>query len=434
LKTIILLNIIHKFLIFNRINIKRFIVMRILKPFIIIFMLFLSSGIIGGQVYEWRGPDRNGIIPETGLLKSWPEKGPDLIWSFRELGEGHTSIGPGKDRFFITGLQDDTGILFAFDYNGRLLWKKPYGPEWIENYVGPRSTPVVINDLVYFQSGHGVIYCVNAITGDKVWTVDMQKRFGARKITWGLVENMLIEGDRIFCTPGGIKDNVACLNRFTGATIWTNPGNKKASAYCSSIYVRHKSAELIVTMTDGSIIGVDAKTGQFYWDVPQSQTYKILANVPLFSDGVIYCASENETANNGLVALKLSDDGKKVTQLWRNREFKNLMEGFILRDGLIYGSVYEGNRWLCVDIKDGKTLHTFNKFGDGSILLADGLFYCYSKRGEMALMTADRNSFNIISRFRIPMGEGPHFSHPVIYNGRLYVRHGNALMVYKIKA
>jgi outer membrane protein assembly factor BamB len=186
-------------------------------------------------------------------------------------------------------------------------------------------------------------------------------------------------------------------------------------------------------MTDGSIIGVDAKTGQFYWDVPQNQTYKIHANAPVYSDGVIYCASENETSNNGLVALKLSDDGRKVTQLWRNREFKNLMEGFIVKDGLIFGAVYNANRWLCVDINTGMTLHSFNKLADGSILWADGLFYCYSKKGEVALMSADRNSFKIVSRFRISLGDGPHFSHPVIYNGRLYIRHGNALMVYNIK-
>jgi outer membrane protein assembly factor BamB len=405
-----------------------------IKLFVLILIFFLSATIINGQVYGWRGPQRNGIIPETGLLKSWPENGPEMIWSYQGLGDGHTSIGPAKDRFFITGLQDGTGMLFAFDYNGKLLWKKVYGPEWIENYAGPRSTPVVINDLVYFQSGHGVIYCIKIDTGDKVWSVDLQKKFDGRKVTWGMVENLLIEGDRIFCTPGGIKDNVAALNRFTGETIWTSPGNKKPSAYCSSIYVRHNKAELIVTTTDGSIIGIDAKTGQFYWDIPQNQDNKIHANAPVYSDGIIYCASENDVVNNGLVALKLSDDGRKVTQLWRNQEFKNLMEGFILRDGLIYGSVYEAGKWMCVDIDNGKTIHTFSNFGDGSILLADGLFYCYSKRGEMALMSADRNAFNVISRFRIPMGEGPHFSHPVIYKGRLYVRHGSVLMVYKIKA
>lgn len=430
----LLLNLKHNFLIFNRINIKTFEVMWNFKPYIFLIILILSSGFIHGQVYEWRGPDRNGIIPEKDLLKTWPENGPEMIWSYQGLGEGHTSIGPAKDRFFITGMQGGTGILFAFDYNGKVIWKKPYGPEWTENYAGPRSTPVVINDLVYFQSGHGVIYCINANSGDKVWSVDLQRKFDGRKVTWGMVENLLIEGDRIFCTPGGIKDNVAALNRFTGETVWTSSGNKKPSAYCSSVYIRHKKAELIVTTTDGSIIGVDAKTGKFYWDIAQNQDNKIHANVPVYSDGIIYCASEDDVANNGLVALKLSDDGRKVTLLWRNREFKNLMEGFILSDGLIYGSVYEGKRWLCVDIKDGVILHSFNKFDDGSILFADGLFYCYSKRGEVALMSADKNSYSIISRFMVTMGEGPHFSHPVIYNGRLYVRHGNALMVYNIKA
>jgi outer membrane protein assembly factor BamB len=408
--------------------------MRKLSLLALTVILFLSSGILRGQVYEWRGPDRNGIIPETGLMKSWPEKGPVMIWSYQGLGDGHTSIGPGKDRFFITGLDNATGNLFAFDYNGKLLWKKSYGPEWNENYVGPRSTPVVINDLVYFQSGYGVIYCYNANNGEMVWSVDLQKKFDGRKVQWGMVENMLIKGDRIFCTPGGIKNNLAALNRYTGETIWTSPGNKEPSAYCSSLYVKHNNAELIVTATDRSVIGVDARTGDFYWHVPQYQTYRIHANVPVYSDGVIYCASEDDVVNNGLVALKLSPDGKKVTTLWRNREFKNVMGGFILRDGLIFGSVYESNKWCCIDITNGKIIHSFNNFGDGSILLADGLFYCYSMRGEMALMSADLNSYKMISRFKIPMGEGPHFSHPVIYKGRLYVRHGNALMVYEIKA
>lgn len=396
--------------------------------------LLILPLIAEGQQWQWRGPQRNGIYPETGLKKTWPEKGPVMVWSYEGLGDGHSSIGPGKDKFFILGMQNTTGILIAFDYNGKLLWKKNYGPEWNENYPGPRSTPVVVGDLVYFQSGHGVIYCHNANTGEKVWSVDLQKKFDGRQITWGMTECLLIDGEKLFCTPGGIKDNVAALNRLTGETIWTSPGNKKPSAYCSSLYVRHNNAELIVTVTDGSIIGVDARTGEFYWHVPQNQTYKIHANTPLYSDGVIYCASENEITNNGLVALKLSADGKKVTQLWRNQEFKNLMEGFILRDGLIYGSVYEGKKWLCVDIKDGSILHSFNKFDDGSILLADGLFYCYSKRGEMALMSADRSSYKIVSRFRIPLGNGPHFSHPVIHKGRLYVRHGDALMVFDIKA
>lgn len=397
-----------------------------------IITLLLLAIYADAQVFQWRGPNRNGIIPEKGLLKAWPVKGPELLWSYNGLGDGHTSVGPAKDRLFITGLEGNTGILFAFDYNGRLIWKVPYGAEWTENYIGPRSTPVIVEDRVYLQSGHGVVYCINARTGRVEWSADLLKDYEGKKITWGLVENLLIVGDKLICTPGGIKNNVIALNRLSGKLIWSSPGNGKASAYCSSIYARHNKAELIITTTDGSIIGIDANTGKSYWNFPQRQRNNIHANVPLYSGGVIYCAAEDADSDNGLVALKLSDDGTKVTQLWRNREFINLMEGFILLDGLIYGSVYERRKWLCIDAKTGSVVHSLSGLEDGTILWADGLFYCYTKRGEVVLMSADRSAFRIISRFRIPMGEGPHFSHPVIHNGRLYVRHGGALMVYRI--
>ena len=405
-----------------------------LKLFTMTMMLCFFAGIISGQVYDWRGPDRNGIIPETGLKKSWPEKGPDLVWSYEGLGDGHGSIGPGKDRFFLLGMENNTGILFSFDYTGKLLWKKKYGPEFTDSYIGPRGTPVVIGDRVYFQSGHGVVHCYDYNKGEQLWSVDLQKKFGGRQITWGMTENLLIEGDRLFCTPGGVKNNVVALNRLTGETIWISPGNGQPSAYCSALYVRHGNSELIVTMTSESIIGVDARTGEFYWSVPQQQWNQIHANTPHYSNGVLYCSSEHDTKNCGIVALKLSPDGKKVSILWRNEEYKNLMGGDILKDGLIFGSIYNKSTWCCIDTKDGKILHSFKGFAEGSILMAEGLFYCYGTRGEMALMSADRNSFRIISRFRIPLGNGPHFSHPVIYKGRLYVRHGNALMVYDIKA
>lgn len=403
------------------------------KQIAVFFLLSVSASYATGQIYQWRGPSRNGILAETGLMKSWPLKGPEMLWLYEGLGDGHGSIGPGKDRFFILGMENGMGFLFSFDYSGKLLWKKKYGPEWTESYNGPRSTPVVAGDRVYFQSGQGLVCCYDYYTGAEIWSVDLLKKFGGRQITWGMTENLLIEGDRIFCTPGGLKNNIVALNRMTGETIWTSPGNGQPSAYCSALYVRHNGAELIVTMLEKSIVGVDARTGEFYWQVPQYQWNNIHANIPVYSEGIIYCASENDNRDCGIVALQLSADGRKVSVIWRNEEFKNLMGGIILKDNLIYGSIYNRSLWCCIDKLTGKILHSFRGLPDGSILLADGLFYCYGTRGEMALMKADRSSFNVISRFRITIGDGPHFSHPVIYKGRMYVRHGNALMVYNIK-
>ena len=398
------------------------------------FLVVVLPDYAYGQILQWRGPDRDGIYSETGLLKKWPANGPDLLWSFEGLGSGHGSVGIGKDKLFILGLTGKEGILYAFDFSGKLLWKRNYGREWDVNYIGPRSTPVVIDNRVYFESGHGTVYCYSADKGEKLWSVDLLKRFDATNIEWGMAESLLISGDILYCTPGGKVHNIAALNRFTGETVWTSPGNRQPAAYCSPVLVRHNKTNLLVTMTSESVIGIDALTGQFYWQVPQFQRHKIHANTPIYSNGMIFCSSEDDKNDSGLLALKLSNDGKSVTIAWRNVDFKNLMGGIIVTGGHIYGSVYRRGSWSCLSIEDGRTLYSSRALGDGNIVMADGLFYCYSEKGEMALVSASPASFDIISKFQITMGTDPHWSHPVIYRGVLYLRHGDALMAYDIKA
>jgi outer membrane protein assembly factor BamB len=397
------------------------------------FLTIILSNDLNGQVLQWRGPNRNGIYPETGLLKKWPEKGPEMLWSFDGLGSGHGSVGIGRDKIFVLGMPDKSGIIYSFNFKGILLWKREYGPEWYENYTGPRSTPVVIEDLVYFESGHGTVFCYNTNTGERIWSVDLLKKFDAKNITWGMAESLLISGNYLYCTPGGKENNIVSLNRFTGETIWTSQGNRQPAAYCSPVLIKHNNTSLIVTMTAESIIGVDAITGQLYWQVPQLQRNKIHANTPVYSDGMIYCSSETAETNSGLVALKLSIDGKSVTVKWRNESFRNLMGGIIVKDGHIYGSIYRKNLWCCLSASDGKILYSSDKLGDGNIIMADGKFYCYSEKGEMALVSATPASFDVISKFQVPMGTDQPWSHPVIYQGLLYLRHGNALMVYRLK-
>ena len=402
--------------------------------FLLLSALLIQAVASDEKYLQWRGPQRNGIYSEKGLLKSWPSAGPSMLWSFQGLGAGHGNIGSGKDKVFVLGMHESTGIIYAFDYDGKLAWKKEYGAEWSENYVGTRSTPVVIGARVYFESGMGTVYCYDTGTGTKIWSVDLLKKFNADNVTWGMAESLLIDGDYLFCTPGGKENNIVALNRFTGATIWTSPGNRQPSAYCSPVLVKHNKTSLIVTMTARSIVGVDAMTGQVYWQVPQFQGNKIHANSPVYYKDRIYCSSDYDESNSGLVALRLSDDGKSVTVEWRNENFRNLMGGIIITNGHIYGSLYRKGSWCCIRASDGEILYTSNKLGDGNIIMVEGLFYCYSERGEVALVNANPISFNVVSKFKVPFGTDQHWSHPVIYQGRLYIRHGDALMVYDIRA
>ncbi len=197
---------------------------------------------------DWRGPARNGVYAEAELLKYWPDSGPELIWSYEGLGAGHSSVGIGNNRVYINGMPDTLGVLYSFDLDGNLLWEKVYGEEWHKDYTGPRSTPIVVDELVYIESGMGAVYCFNAFSGEVVWEVDLLEKFEAKNIQWGMAESLLIDGERLICTPGGEDYNIVALNRHSGETIWTSKGYGEPAAYCSPVLVVHNNTRLIVTI------------------------------------------------------------------------------------------------------------------------------------------------------------------------------------------
>lgn len=401
--------------------------------FYLLAVAILFSCTESPEISQWRGPDRDGKYPETNLLKQWPENGPDLLWSFEGLGEGHGNVGIGKDKLFACGMPDTIGVIYAFNMQGELSWKKEYGVEWYKNYTGSRSTPTVVGDLVYFESGKGVVYCYDGNDGDLIWSVDLLQKFNAENIQWGMAESLLVDGNTIICTPGGAENNVVALNRFNGETIWTSPGNRQPAAYCSPILVEHNNTRLIVTMTAESIIGLDADTGEFYWSIEQQQGNKIHANSPVYYDGKILCSSSSaKSEHSGTVQIQLSEDGKMAHVNWREEKITNLMSGFILNDGYIFGSLYKKADWYSLNWETGETTYMSEDLTSGVVIYADGLFYCYTHKGEMALVDADHQEFKIISSFNVPLGTMQHWAHPVIDNGRLYIRHGNALMTYDI--
>ena len=199
-----------------------------LKKIIFFFgLLVIFSGVsnINAQS-QWRGPNRDGIYPDKNLLKQWPADGPKMLWSFEGLGTGQGSVAVANERVYITGIPDTLtaeGFLFVFDIAGKMLWKKSYGKDWTGIFPGARSTPTVINDLIYLESGNGNVQCLNAKTGDKVWSIDFFKDLLCDSVQFGFSESLLIDGDRLYCTPGGKTNNVVALNRFTGQKIWSSP-------------------------------------------------------------------------------------------------------------------------------------------------------------------------------------------------------------------
>ncbi len=412
-----------------------------MKLILLPFVLFLLSGHACNKPDErsdWRGPGRDGIYDETGLLKQWPESGPDLLWSYEGLGFGHNSVAASGKRIFATGIKDSAmavGTMYAFDPEGELLWTKDYGKDFTSSFIGTRSTPVVVDDLIYYESGAGAVYCLDASNGDEVWSKDFIEDFNVDSvIQFGYAESVLIDGDQLICVPGGKAYNVVSLDRFTGELIWASEGNGEQATYNSPILVESGNRRLVIAMTAASIMGIDATTGEMNWRIEQTQQNNIHANTPLYFDGRVLVSSVDPKNTSGLVLLELLNDGEDAEVVWRNTKFRSLMGGLIRIDSTVYGSAYLRPDWQAINWNTGEMTAQNRELGGGSIVYADGMFYCYTERdGEVALVDAGPGHFEVVSTFKVPMGTGEHWAHMVIENGVLYVRHGDALMAYELK-
>jgi outer membrane protein assembly factor BamB len=290
---------------------------------------------------------------------------------------------------------------------------------------------MIYNGLVYMMSGFGKVVAMNAVNGNVLWSKDILADFGGENIKWGVTENLVADGDKLFCTPGGPNASMIALHVKTGELIWKAKSNGEKSAYCSPALIKLPSRNLLVTHTGNSIIGVDAATGELLWSYEHLNQYSIHPNTPLFKDGYLYCFSGY---GQGGVMLNLADDGSSVTKVWKNASLDNQMGGVILFDGKIYGSGQNNREWFCLDWKTGDILYSSKMLGRGNVIFADGKLYCYADTGDVALIDVSNGSFEKVSSFRVPFGEKQHWAHLVINNKRLYVRHGSSLMVYSIKA
>jgi outer membrane protein assembly factor BamB len=388
-------------------------------------------GLNAQDVAQWRGPNRDGIYNETGLLKKWPEDGPKLLWHFDDLGEGHTSAAVTSEGVFISGMKEGTGIIYAFDLKGNLKWKKEYGPEWTENHYGVRSTPLVIKDKLYFMSSFGNLLCLSTGNGQTIWSIDTFREYGGRNITWGVTENLLYDGNTLFCTPGGSNVAMIAVDRNTGKLLWKSSGKDELTAYCSPLLINLSGRKLIVTWMENSIEGFDAASGKMLWSYDFTIQPFVHPNIPVFIDGLLYC-----TSGYGLggVMLKLSPDGTRVSEVWKNNSLDPKMGGVVVLNGRIYGGGDMHRKLFCLDWLTGKELYSISQLAPANIIADDGLLYVYSESGNVSLIEPQADKFNIISSFNVPLGSGTHWAHLVINNKKLYVRHQSSLMVYDIAA
>ena len=399
------------------------------------FFIFIVCTITEAADWSnWGGPSRDSKSEETGLLKEWSEGGPKLLWSTDGLGTGYSTVSIADGSIYTTGIVDKKGVLFALDMAGKLKWKQSYGADWTGSYSGARCTPTVEKGNVYVISGVGAVSCFDVKTGDRKWALDDFNGFDSKLPYWGMAESPLIYENKLFFTPGGKKTTIIALDKETGKIIWASKSIDEISAYCSPMLVKRGGKNIIVTMVENSLVGLDAESGEILW----SEVCGLKGTnpiTPVYFNGGIYVTSSNDA---GGAMYELSEDGTKITRKWTDKVLDNHHGGVVEVDGYIYGSNWKGNPdgdWVCLDWNTGKVMYETKWIGKGSIAYADGMLYCYEeKEGTVGLVKATPGKFDVVSSFKVPMGTGEHWAHPIILDGILYIRHGDTLMAYDIKA
>jgi len=404
-----------------------------MKKAILPLFIFTINITLTAQI-GWRN-DRTGIFAnETGLLKSWSENGPEMLWYFDGLGEGFSSVAISNHKLYATGMHDDNkGYLYVFNLNGELLNKIEYGNEWTGGYNGTRGTPTIDNGKIYIMSGLGELICFDENTLNVVWKKNILTDFGANSNPAGISESPLIIGNKIIAIPGGAEHNIVALNKNTGELIWSSPAKGDTASYCSPLYIGDLEIPLIVALTAKNLVALDASSGELLWSFEYRNTNAIHGNTPIYADNMLLASSSGQ----GTTMFRLLNGGREAEIAWTLPEGDNVMGGMVKLDNYVYSSGAGGrNRdWYCLDWNTGEIKYKDREHGlaVGVVISADGMLYCYSDKGEMALVRPTPEKFDIISRFRADRGTAQHFAHPSIYQGVLYVRHGNSLMAYKIK-
>ncbi len=404
-----------------------------------ILIPLLYAGDLLAQDTQWRGLNRDGKYMDTGLLKSWPEDGPELILQKEGLGNGYSTPIFYEGAVYISGRRDTMDVLTRLDLEGNIVWETVYGRAWNQSFAETRSTPTIEDGRVYIMGGLGTVVCMDCESGDILWGVNTHDEFEGEFHRWGMTESLLLTDGAVISSPIGPQTIAVALDKKDGSLIWKTPSLGDVRSYVSPLMIEYQGQEMILITSDKHMIAVDPANGDIIWsqDIVTGQSgergRRNNTNTPLYKDGEIYTTSGY---NVNAQMLKLSADGNSVELKWSSDGLDTHHGGVVLLDGYIYGASWINNgngNWVCQEWETGKIMYDEKWYNKGSIIYADGMLYIYEeKQGHVGLLKPSPDGFELVSEFQIEAGEGPFWAHMSIYDKKLFVRHGEVLFVYNI--
>jgi outer membrane protein assembly factor BamB len=379
---------------------------------------------------QWRGPNRDGISKETGLLKQWPAAGPPLAWKTTGAGRGYSSLAASKGRLYTLGLRGDKEFVVAFDQKtGREVWATAYGAAFRNDRGdGPRGTPTVEGGRVYALGGNGDLAALDAQTGKVVWTLNVLEKFGGRNITWGISESPLVVGDKLLVNAGGPGAGIVALNKKDGSVIWKSQSDR--AGYSSGIPVTVNGKTQVVFFTHSRGLGLDLETGSLLWEYPRAANNVANAATPVARGNRVFITSDYGNGG-GLVEIKAGERGVTASEVYFTREMRNHHSSSVLVGDHLYG--FSGGILTAMSFDTGKVAWKDRSVGKGSLVYADGLIYLLSEDGVVGLAEATPEGYRERGRFRIPQDSLPTWAHPIVAGGHLFIRDQDTIYAYDVR-
>jgi outer membrane protein assembly factor BamB len=403
------------------------------KPVILsgLVLLFAVAGQVMGQAGanwpQWRGPNRDGVSKETGLLKQWPENGPPLVWKASGAGRGYSSFAVANGRLYTMGLRGDREVLVAFDIaNGKEAWATPHGGAFRNDQGdGPRGTPTVDGDRVYALGGNGDLSAIDAKTGKLIWSKNVLKEVGGSNITWGISESPLVLGNKVLVNAGANNASIVALNKENGAVIWKSQSDE--AGYSSAIPLQVNGGTQVVFFTGARAVGLDVNNGKLLWEYRKPSNRTANVATPIARGNRVFISSDYGTGG-GVVEIKPDNTAQEI---YFTKDMRNHHSSSILVGDYLYG--FSSAILTAMKFDTGEIAWRDRSVGKGSLVFADGHLYAFSENGVVGLIEATPEGYREKGRFKIQQESLPTWAHPVVAGGRLYLRDQDTIYAYDVK-
>jgi len=393
-------------------------------------VVMTTSAALAADWPQWRGPKRDGISGERGLLKDWPAAGPPVAWRATGTGTGYSSFSAAKGRLYTLGARGGTEYLMAYDTeSGKKLWEIPHGRLFSNDQGdGPRSTPTVDGDRLYTFGASGDLSVVDAATGKVFWKMNLLDKFGGTNIRWGLSESPLVLSDRILVSPGGRGASIVALSKTDGSVIWKSLGDEPG--YSSAVLHEANGVRQAIYFTGERALGVDVETGKLLWSYNQVANQTANIATPIVRGNYVFLSSAYGT---GAALLELTPAPNKVTarQVYFTRDMRNHHATSVLIGDYLYG--FSDAILMAMKFDSGQVAWRDRSVGKGSVVFADDRLYLYSEQGVVGLAEASPTGYREHGRFQIRAGSAPTWSHPVVSNGKLFIRDQDNIYAFDVR-